>query len=144
MRKISVLLVEDHVVVRQGLRSLLKEAGDMDVVGEADTGREALEAARELHPDVIIMDIAMPMLNGIEAARIIKRELPQAIILMLSTYSEDSYVRQVLEAGAAGYLLKHSAADELLTAIREVHRGNAFFSSSIASRILDNYRAVLL
>ncbi|MHA3773995.1 response regulator [Verrucomicrobiota bacterium sgz303538] len=143
MSKISVLLVEDHVVVRQGLRSLLKGASDLEVVGEADTGREGVQMARDLHPDVILMDIAMPMLNGIEATRIIKREWPEAKVLMLSTYSEDSYVQRVMEAGATGYLVKHSAADDLLTAIREVHRGNAFFSPSVATRILDHCRAAL-
>jgi len=97
--------------------------------------------AKQLQPNVIVMDIAMPMLNGLEATRIIMREVQGARVLMLSTYSEDSYVRQVMEAGAAGYLVKHSAADDLLTAIREVHRGNAFFSPSIAKRIRDNYRA---
>lgn len=141
MSKISVLLVEDHVVVRQGLCALLREAGDIEVLGEADTGRQGIQMAKQLQPNVIVMDIAMPMLNGLEATRIIMREVPGARVLMLSTYSEDSYVRQVMEAGAAGYLVKHSAADDLLTAIREVHRGNAFFSPSIAKRIRDNYRA---
>ena len=115
----------------------------MEGVGEADTGREALQLARQLQPDVIIMDIAMPMLNGIEAARMITKELPRSRVLMLSTYSEDSYVRKVMEAGAAGYLVKHSAADDLLTAIREVYRGHAFFSPSIAKRISDIYQASL-
>ena len=135
MKKIAVLLVDDHAVVRQGLRALLEAEGDIAVVGEADNGREAVVLAKKILPDLVLMDLAMPGLNGLEATRQIVRNLPSARVLVLTSYGDDDYVTQVLEAGASGYLVKQTAAADLLKAIREVHEGNAFFSPSIAKRL---------
>src|SRR5690349_8386607 len=140
MNKIKVLLADDHTVVRQGLRSLLVVEPDIEVVGEAENGRQAVQMAKNLGPDVVIMDIAMPQLNGLEATRqIIKEGLPTKV-LVLSSYSDDEYVHRLTEAGAAGYLIKQTAATDLVKAIREAVKGNAFFSPSISRRLLDRYR----
>ena len=120
MQKISVLLVDDHTVVRQGLRALLAVEPDIEIVGEADTGRQAVQLAGKLLPDVVVMDVAMPSLNGLEATRQILHDLPSCRVLVLSSYSDDEYVQQLTDAGAAGYLVKQTAATDLLTAIREV------------------------
>jgi DNA-binding NarL/FixJ family response regulator len=144
MEKIKVLLVDDHTVVRQGLRVLLEAEQDITIVGEAETGRQAVQLARKLSPDVIVMDIAMPNLNGLEATRQILKETPNAKVLVLSSYADDEYVHQLTEAGAAGYLLKQTAATELIKAIREARKGNAFFSPSISKRLLDHYREAFL
>jgi DNA-binding NarL/FixJ family response regulator len=135
MKKIAVLLVDDHAVVRQGLRALLEAEGDIAVVGEAENGREAVVLAKKTLPDLVLMDLAMPGLNGLEATRQIVRNLPSARVLVLTSYGDDDYVTQLLEAGASGYLVKQTAAADLLKAIREVHEGNAFFSPSIAKRL---------
>ncbi len=140
MKKISVLLAEDHVVVRQGLRALLLAEADIEVVGEAGNGRQATSMTRELRPDVIVMDIAMPMLNGLEATRQIVGEGLPTRVLILSSYADDEYVHQLTEAGASGYLVKQSAASELIKAVREVAKGNAYFSPSILKRLLELYR----
>lgn len=140
MQKIRVILADDHTVVRQGLRALLVAEGDIDIVGEADNGRQAVQIARKLTPDVAVIDIAMPQLNGLEATRQITRTVPSTKVLILSSYSDDEYVQQLTEAGAAGYLIKQTAANELLKAIREAHRGNAYFSPSIAKRLRDQCR----
>lgn len=132
--RIKVLLVEDHSVVREGLRALLTVEGDIQVVGEARNGREALQLVRSLRPEVVIMDIAMRLLNGIEATRQILKLAPDTRVLILSAHSEDEYVEQVTAAGAAGYLLKQSAANILVAAIREAHRGRTYFSPSIVRR----------
>ena len=135
MKKIAVLLVDDHAVVRQGLRALLEAEDDIAVVGEADNGREAVVLAKKILPDLVLMDLAMPGLNGLEATRQIVRNLPSARVLVLTSYGDDDYVTQLLEVGASGYLVKQTAAADLLKAIREVHEGNAFFSPSIAKRL---------
>ncbi|MBN1505667.1 MAG: response regulator transcription factor [Sedimentisphaerales bacterium] len=135
MQRITVLLAEDHMIVREGLRALLEAEGDMEVVGEAQTGREAVQLTKRLRPDVVVMDIAMPLLNGLEATRRILNAVPAAKVLMLSAHGDDEYIRQVVLLGAAGYLIKQTSADLLSKAIREVHTGNTFFSPSIASRL---------
>ena len=135
MKKISVLLVDDHVVVRQGLRALLTAAGGLEVVGEAENGRRAVALARKTRPDVVVMDVAMPHLNGQEATRQVLKAVPGTKVLALSSYREDEYVRPMLQAGAAGYVLKQTAAGELLNAIREVHAGKTFFSHAIPMRL---------
>src|ERR1041385_4979272 len=124
MQKIKVLLADDHVVVRQGLRALLAAEEDIEIVGEADKGRQAVQLAAKLLPDVVVMDIAMPVLNGLEATRQITRNVPSAKVLVLSSYSDDEYVQQLTQAGAGGYLVKQTAATDLLKAIREAHKGN--------------------
>ena len=144
MQKITIILADDHTVVRQGLRALLAAEQDVEVVGEAETGRQAVQMARKLLPDVVVMDIAMPILNGLEATRQITKEVPSTRVLVLSSYGDDEYVRQLTEAGAAGYLIKQTASEDLMTAIREAKKGNAFFSPSISRRLLENYREAFL
>jgi DNA-binding NarL/FixJ family response regulator len=140
MKTISVLLADDHTVVRQGLRVLLEVEGDMKVVGEAQTGREAVLLAKKLKPDVVVLDVAMPVLNGLEATRQICRSVPAIKVLILSSYSDQEYVEQLIEAGAIGYLIKQTAANDLLKAIREAVKGNAFFSPAISRRLVDRCR----
>lgn len=140
MKKIGVLLVDDHTVVRQGLRALLTSEEDMEVIGEAENGRQAVMMARKTPPDVVVMDVAMPLLNGLEATRQILKNVPTAKVLVLTSYGDDDCVEQLMQAGAVGYLVKQTAANELIKAIREVHRGNAFFSPAIARRLRDQCR----
>lgn len=140
MKKIAVLLVDDHTVVRQGLRALLASEEDIEVVGEAENGRQAVALVRKTPPDVVVMDVAMPLLNGLEATRQILKILPRCKILVLTSYGDDECVQQLMQAGAVGYLIKQTAANDLLKAIREVQRGNAFFSPSIAKRLRDQCR----
>jgi DNA-binding NarL/FixJ family response regulator len=140
MEQIRVLLVDDHMVVRQGLRALLETEQDIAVVGEAETGRQAVQLTKKLLPSVVVMDIAMPLLNGLEATRQIAKEVPSARVLVLSGYSDGEYVQQLTQAGAAGYMLKQTAAVDLIKAVRETKKGNAFFSPAISKRILDQCR----
>jgi DNA-binding NarL/FixJ family response regulator len=139
MERITVLLAEDHTIVREGLRALLNAQSDIEVVGEAQTGREAVQLAKRLRPDVVVMDIAMPLLNGLEATRQVLKAVPATRVLILSGYSDDEYVRQAVLLGAAGYLIKQTSADSLSRAVREVHKGNVFFSPSIAGRARSFY-----
>ena len=143
MNRIAVLLVDDHTVVRQGLRALLAVEEDIEVVGEAENGRQAVTLTTKLRPNVVLMDVAMPILNGLEATRQILKLLPETRVLVLTSYGDDEYVQQLVQAGAAGYLIKQMAANDLLKAIREVHRGNSYFSPSIAKRIKDQFRQSL-
>ncbi len=143
LRKTTVLLADDHTVVRQGFRLLLEAEPDIQVVGEAGTGRQAVQLAQTLRPDVVVMDIAMPLLNGLEATRQIVKELPATRVVVLSSYSDDEYVRQLAEAGTAGYLIKQTAAADLVKAIREARKGNAFFSPAITQRLVEQYRGTL-
>jgi len=140
MKRISVLLVDDHTVVRQGLRALLKSEEDLEVVGEAENGRQAVMLARKSPPDVVVMDVAMPMLNGLEATRQILKNTPSTKVMVLTSYSDDDCVEQMMRAGATGFLMKQTAANDLLKAIREVYRGNSFFSPAIAKRLRDQCR----
>lgn len=140
MKKISVLLVDDHTVVRQGLRALLRPEEDIEVVGEAENGRLAVQMVRKSAPDVVVMDVAMPLLNGLEATRQILKTTPSTKVLVLTSYGDDECVQQLTEAGVSGYLLKQTAANDLLKAIREVRKGNAFFSPTIAKRLRDQCR----
>jgi DNA-binding NarL/FixJ family response regulator len=144
MEKIKVLLADDHTVVRQGLRVLLEAEPDIAVVGEAANGREAVQLTKKLMPDVVVMDIAMPNLNGLEATRQIAKEVPTAKLLVLSSYNDDEYVHQITSAGATGYLLKQTAATELIKAVREARRGNAFFSPVVSRRLVERYRKAVL
>jgi len=132
---ISVLLVDDHNIVRQGLKALLTCEPDIHVVAEAQTGREAVQIAGKIHPEVVIMDLAMPLLNGWEATRQILKVAPSAKILVLSTYEGIEHVQQAIASGAAAYLMKQTAASDLVKAIREVRKGNAYFSPVIAERL---------
>jgi len=134
LKPITVLLAEDHMIVREGLVALLKLEKDIEVVGEAENGRLALELARSVCPAVVVMDIAMPLLNGLEATRQILHSLPDTKVLILSAHSDDAYVEMVMALGASGYLIKQTAAHILPQAIREVAKGNTFFSPTIAKR----------
>lgn len=132
---IKVLVVDDHPVFREGLKLLLNATGDIQVIGEADDGRQAVQMAQRLRPDVILLDIAMPILNGMEASRQILRELPTARVLILSSYREDDFVQTALNNGVAGYVAKQSATREVVDAIRAVHAKNSYFSAGIAKRL---------
>jgi DNA-binding NarL/FixJ family response regulator len=134
-KPITVLLAEDHVVVRQGLSALLGADGRFHIVGGARTGREAVDLARTLRPDVVLMDIAMPVLNGMEATRQIMEANPKARVLILSAHSDDEYIQRLCAVGAAGFLEKQSSAEILTQAIQEVAGGKKFFSPSIARRM---------
>ncbi len=137
MKRITVLLAEDHHLVREGFRSLLEHERDIEVVGEAATGRQAVQLTRKLRPTVVVMDIAMPLLNGLEATRQIRKDFPDTKVLILSAHSDDAYVEQVAVLGAAGFLLKQTSSHDLATAIREVQKGNTFFSPSLSKRVQD-------
>jgi DNA-binding NarL/FixJ family response regulator len=143
MNRITVLLAEDHQIVREGLRALLEQERDIHVVGEAATGREAVQLTRKHHPAVVVMDIAMPLLNGLEATRQIRQDFPDTKVLILSAHSDNAYVEQVALLGAAGFLLKQTSSDNLATAIREVHKGNTFFSPAISQRLRSRDQASL-
>ncbi len=136
---IRVLLVDDHQIVRDGLRSLLAKQIDIEVVGEAENGRESLQKARELKPDVVVMDIGMRELNGIDATRQLLAESPETKVVALSMHSDRRYISEMLAAGACGYLLKDSAFDELTAAIRTVAEGRTFVSQGIAGTVIDDY-----
>jgi DNA-binding NarL/FixJ family response regulator len=139
MNSTTILLADDHVLVRQGTRELLEHENDLLVVGEAGDGEEAVELAANLHPDVIIMDIAMPKMSGIEATRKIKSMQPDTAVLILSAYDDDQYVFALLEAGAAGYLLKDVPAQELIEAIRAVHAGESILHPAIARKVINRF-----
>ena len=137
MNKIRLALIDDHAVLRAGLRMLLDSQTDMHVVGDAADGEEALRVCRELHPDVVLMDISMPGLGGIEATKILKRECPQIKVLVLTMHEDEAYFNQVLRAGGSGYVLKRAADTELLSAIRAVHRGDVFLHPSVAKVLVE-------
>lgn len=139
MSKARVLLVEDHVVVRQGIKALFADEPDVEIVGEADDGREALQRVSELRPDVVLMDISMPGLNGIEATRQIRQNHPDIKVVVLSMHSNEEYVFQVLRAGASGYVLKQSDSSEVLTAIRAAVAGGSFLSPPISRAVIGDY-----
>jgi DNA-binding NarL/FixJ family response regulator len=135
MQRITVLLAEDHIIVREGLRVLVEAEGDIEVIGEASDGREALRLAASLHPSVVVMDVTMPLLNGLEATRQILKVYPTMRVLILSAYRDDEYVIRAMAEGAVGYLVKHESSKLLVRAIREAHRGNTFFDPSVAGRL---------
>lgn len=136
MSKIRILIADDHALVRDGIRALLSLCDDLEVVGEAGDGREAIAAAHALEPDVILMDIAMPGLGGLEATLAIRRENPRAKILVLTQYEDREYVTRFLKSGAAGYVLKKAAGSELASAVRAVHRGGLVLDPALAREVL--------
>jgi DNA-binding NarL/FixJ family response regulator len=140
MKRIPVLLVEDHTVLREGLRVLIEASGDIEIVGEAKTGREAVQMVNELHPEIVLMDIALPLLNGIQATRQILKTHPGAKVLILSAYGDPEYVEAVVKVGAKGYLLKQSSSKVIASAIRQLQNGRMFFTPSIAKRLKAEYR----
>ena len=141
MDKIRVLLAEDHVVVRENIRRFLEKEPGLDVVGEAGDGSQLIELARKLKPDVIVADVAMPNINGIDAIRQIKETDPSVAILVLSAYDFDQYVFTLLEAGAAGYLLKDICSQELVNAIHAVHKGDSVLHPTVARKVMQRFRS---
>lgn len=137
--KIRVVLADDHTLLRQGIRMLLEAQPDVLVIGEATNGREAVEAVRQLLPDVVLMDISMPELSGLEATRIIKKELPQTQIVILTMHETEEYIAQILQAGATGYVLKQAADHDLIEAVRIASRGDTYLYPKIANRLVSDY-----
>lgn len=132
MKKITVLLAEDHMIVREGFRKMLELEDDFEIVGEAQDGRQAVALVKKFHPEVVLMDIAMPLLNGLEATRQVMKAVPTTKVIMLSAHSDDAYVKNATDSGAMGFLLKQTSAHDVCRAIREVQKGKTFFSPSIA------------
>ena len=141
MKPIKVILADDHTIVREGLRALLLADGKMEVVGEAHNGREAVALAISLKPDVVVMDIAMPLLNGLEATKQLLEALPTVKVLILSAHSDDAYIDRVIAVGAVGFLIKQTSAQILGKAIHEVMAGNTYYSAQVSKRVHDHYHA---
>ena len=139
MPKITVLLVEDHHVVRKGISYLLSLEEDIDIVGEAEDGNEGIKMAKELCPDVVILDITMPSLNGIDTIKKIRKSIPETKVMIMTMHTREQYIRQALRDGASGYLLKETTQDELVDAIRTVHKGGVALSPSISRFVLNEY-----
>ena len=137
---IKILLADDHALVRQGFRMILEAQPDMEIVGQAGNGREAVELAEKLHPDVVIMDVAMPELNGTEATRRLAASTPRTRVLALSMHKDSVYVREILRAGARGYLLKDSGDTDLVAAVRAVAKGEGYISPAVSDAVLSDYR----
>ncbi len=140
MKKIKVLIADDHAIVREGLKLLLDSDPDIEVVGEAEDGKIAIKKVKDLNPDMVIMDVSMPILNGMESTRLLKKEFPKINIIILSMYPDEEYIRSAIEVGANGYVLKKSASKEIFTAIHEINKGRTFFSPIVSPSVLDGYR----
>jgi two-component system response regulator NreC len=140
MQKIKVLVVDDHTMVRDGICALLALAGDIEVTGEATNGNEALYKVRELHPDVVLMDISMPIMGGLEATRRINKEFPKTKVLVLTQYDDKEYFFPVIESGASGFISKAAASSELTAGIRSVYRGDSYLSPSVTKLLVENYQ----
>jgi DNA-binding NarL/FixJ family response regulator len=143
MKKLRILLADDHVVMRTGLRALLERQPNLEVVGETENGRETIALATSLLPDVLVMDVGMPVLNGIEATQTIVTQCPTIAVVILSMHADESYVMRALKAGARGYLLKDSAAEDLIGAIQAISQGKAFFSPKVSRILAEDYVRVL-
>lgn len=139
MNKLCIFLADDHAIIREGLKSLINAQPDMNVIGETDNGRTAWLEAKALSPDVVVMDISMPELNGAKATELLKRDCPQTKVLALTVHNDQGYVHQVLKAGASGYVLKRAAAHELIQAIRAVAAGDTYLDPSIVSNVVGSY-----
>jgi DNA-binding NarL/FixJ family response regulator len=143
MKKLRILLADDHIVMRTGLRALLERQPNLEVVGESENGRETVALAASLRPDVVVMDVGMPVLNGIEATQTIVTQCPAIAVVILSMHSDESYVMRALKAGARGYLLKDSAAADLIGAIQAMSQGKSFFSPKVSRILAEDYVRVL-
>ena len=137
--KIKIILADDHRIVREGIRSLLEKSDHLEVIAEAENGREAVQMAKELNPDVILMDIAMPLLNGLEATLQIKRDCPDVKVLALTIHEDEEYIRQMLASGAMGYITKYAATDELVQAVETVFKGEMVLSPAITRLVVEDY-----
>ena len=140
MQKIRVLVVDDHTIVRDGISALLALSGDIEVVGEAANGAEALKVIKQLHPDVVLMDMSMPIMGGLEATRRICREYPGTRVLILTQYDDKEYVLPTIEAGASGFISKVAASSELATGIRSIYQGDSYLSPSVARFLVEDFR----
>jgi two-component system response regulator NreC len=143
MKKLRILLADDHIVMRTGLRALLERQSNLEVVGESENGRETVALAASLRPDVVVMDVGMPVLNGIEATQTIVTQYPAIAVVILSMHADESYVMRALKAGARGYLLKDSAAADLMGAIQAISQGKSFFSPKVSRILAEDYVRVL-
>ncbi len=143
MKKLRILLADDHIVMRTGLRALLERQPNLEVVGESENGRETVALAASLRPDVVVMDVGMPVLNGIEATQTIVTQNPTVAVVILSMHADESYVMRALKAGARGYLLKDSAAADLIGAIQAISQGKSFFSPKVSRILAEDYVRVL-
>ena len=143
MKKLRILLADDHIVMRTGLRALVERQPNLEVVGESENGRETVELAASLGPDVVVMDVGMPVLNGIEATQMIVTQCPTIAVVILSMHADESYVMRALKAGARGYLLKDSAAADLIGAIQAISQGKSFFSPKVSRVLAEDYVRVL-
>jgi two-component system, NarL family, response regulator NreC len=141
MKRLRILLADDHKIIRDGLKLLVNDQPDMHVVGEAGNGSEVLEKAREFKPNVVVMDLSMPVMNGLQATARLKEACPEIRVVALTVHEDESYLRQLCKAGAAGYVLKRSAGDELIQAIRAVANGGLYFDPTLANRALAGQRA---
>jgi DNA-binding NarL/FixJ family response regulator len=141
MLKIRVLLTDDHTLFRQGIRTLLAAEPDIEIAGEAANASDAVSAARQAKPDVVLMDIGMTGMSSFEATRLIRKERPETRVVFLSMYDDEDYLAECVDIGANGYILKESPADQLLTAIREVHRGGSYLSPRLLTKLVDDFRA---
>jgi two-component system response regulator NreC len=139
MNKLRVFLADDHLILREGIRLLLEKVSDIEVIGEASDGEEAVAKVEQLVPDVVLMDITMPGLNGLEATRQIKQKNPQVKVLILTMHETDQYLSQMLQAGASGYVVKATSTSELISAVRAVHQGDVYLYPSIARMLVDDY-----
>ncbi|MBS1854298.1 MAG: response regulator transcription factor [Acidobacteria bacterium] len=140
MSKIRILLTDDHTLFRQGIRTLLSAEPDLEVVGEAANASDAVTLAAQLHPDVVLMDIGMLGMSSFEATRLMRKERPETRVIFLSMYDDEDYLAECVEMGASGYILKESPAEQLITAVREVHRGGSFLSPRLLSRLVNDFR----
>jgi DNA-binding NarL/FixJ family response regulator len=140
MSKIRVLLTDDHALFRHGIRTLIAAEPDMEVAGEAPNASDAVALARQVRPDVVLMDIGMPGMSSFEATRLIRKDRPETRVVFLSMYDDEDYLAECVDMGASGYILKESSGDQLLTAIREVQRGGSFLSPRLLTRLVDDFR----
>lgn len=136
---IRILITDDHQLFREGISNLLSASPQIEIVGQAENGQQAIEKARQLKPDIVMMDLSLPLINGVEATRILQKELPQTKILVLSMHAEKNYIKEALEAGAAGYLSKDCTYDQLIEAINSVHQGKKYLSGNITEVLIQDY-----
>ncbi|MFH1137847.1 MAG: response regulator transcription factor [Pseudomonadota bacterium] len=141
--KLKIVIADDHIIVREGIKNLIDREPDMEVVGEADNGRQAVDLTHQLNPDVVIMDVSMPVLNGVEATRIIKAELPRVKVLALTMHKQKQFVDEILKAGASGYFPKECAYEEMAGAIRAVAEGGTYLSPEVTGMVIQDYVSTL-